>query len=85
MFDTEEDRLIGTAELARLLGCHPVTLYKKLASDPETGEARDPEFPQPIRGIGHRLKWRLSTARAYIEARAGTDPEHTRDNNEGLQ
>ena len=71
MSNIEEDRLIGTAELAHLLGCHEVTVYKKLGRDPETGELRDPNFPQPMRGIGHRLKWWLSAARTYIEQAEG--------------
>jgi predicted DNA-binding transcriptional regulator AlpA len=66
-----EDRLIGTAEIARLFGMHPVTVYKKIGHDPETGEPRDPNFPQPIRGLGPRLKWWLSVALAYIQTRNG--------------
>ena len=69
MPDAEEDRLIGTAELARLLDVHPVTIYKKLGLDKETGEPRDPDFPKPIRGLSHQLKWWLSQAHAYIAAK----------------
>jgi predicted DNA-binding transcriptional regulator AlpA len=65
----DEDRLIGTSEFSRLLDCHEVTIYKKLSRDPETGELHDPDFPQPIRGLGRRLKWWLSQAHAYIAAR----------------
>ena len=67
----EEDRLIGTAEFARLLSIHPVTIYKKLGRDKETGKPRDPDFPQPIRGLGNQLKWWLSHAHAYIAASQG--------------
>ena len=64
----DDDRLIGTREFARLLGCHEVTIYKKVGRDPETGQLRDPDFPQPNRGLGRELKWWLSKALSYINA-----------------
>jgi predicted DNA-binding transcriptional regulator AlpA len=51
MPDIEEDRLITTSEPARLLGCHAVTVYKKLKVETD--------FPRPVRGVCHRLKWWL--------------------------
>ena len=66
MSNKDEDRLIGTSEFARLLDCHEVTIYKKLGRDPATGAPRDPDFPQPIRGLGRQLKWWLSKAVTYI-------------------
>jgi predicted DNA-binding transcriptional regulator AlpA len=54
-----EDRLIGTEEVAAMLGCHLITLYHRVKSDPE--------LPKPIRGVnGRRLKWREADIRAYV-------------------
>ena len=65
----QPDRLIGTAELATLLGCHEVTIYKWI------GHTRycDPNFPQPIRGLGQRLKWWESKVLAYIASCEAAD------------
>lgn len=55
----EEDRLISSAEICRLLGCHHTTIYRQMK--------RDPSFPRPIKGVtGARLAWRLSAVRDYV-------------------
>lgn len=75
MHKPDQDRLIGTAELATLLGCHEVTIYKKIGST----HRHDPSFPQPIRGIGQRLKWWESKILAYIDSREAVEPPRNKD------
>jgi predicted DNA-binding transcriptional regulator AlpA len=56
----EEDRLIGTEELATLLNVHVVTIYRHLV--------KRSDFPKPIK-IGTRLAWWRSEIVAYAESK----------------
>jgi predicted DNA-binding transcriptional regulator AlpA len=57
------DRLVGVEEVAQILGVHPVTIFHKIGKNPKR---RDERFPEPIRSLGRRLRWRLSTIHKYI-------------------
>lgn len=58
------DRLIGVNEVATILDVHPMTIHKKIGRI--NPRRYDPDFPQPIRTMGQRLKWRLSVIHRYI-------------------
>jgi predicted DNA-binding transcriptional regulator AlpA len=55
------DPLIGTAEVAAELMCHPVSVFRYMRERPD--------FPVPIRISANRLAWRLSVIRAYVASR----------------
>jgi predicted DNA-binding transcriptional regulator AlpA len=57
----EDDPLIGTAEVAHELNCHPVSVYRKMREDPE--------FPVPMWITSNRLAWRRSWIRGYVASR----------------
>ena len=59
----EDERLIGSAEVCRILGgCVVTTLYRKMNSDPT--------FPKPMRNVvSSRLTWRLSAIKAWVAER----------------
>jgi predicted DNA-binding transcriptional regulator AlpA len=59
------DRLIDVSEVAEILGVHRITIHKWISS---TDKRRRPEFPQPIRTMGQRLKWRRSAIHKFIES-----------------
>ena len=62
------DPLVGTAEVAAIIGCHVTTLFKRMS-----GES---DFPKPIRISANRLAWRLSAINAYIDSRpVGYEPK----------
>jgi len=56
-----DDRLIGTADVAAKLMCHPVSVFRYMRERPD--------FPQPMRISANRLAWRLSAIRAYVASR----------------
>jgi predicted DNA-binding transcriptional regulator AlpA len=55
------DRLIGTGEVADLLNCHVISVYRWLR------ERSD--FPVPIRISPNRLAWRQGAILDYIASR----------------
>lgn len=62
--EPENDPLIGTTEVCRILDIHPTTISRYLCAK---GKFRRKNFPQPIRGhVGNRLAWRKSQIDAYI-------------------
>ncbi|MCO5129064.1 MAG: hypothetical protein M9932_00690 [Xanthobacteraceae bacterium] len=56
-----DDPLLGTAEVAAIFGCHPVTLFRWLRDNPA--------FPRPGRISANRLAWRRSAIEKYIDSR----------------
>lgn len=55
------DPLVGTAEVAAILGCHVITVWRKVKNDPE--------FPKPIRISSNRVAWKLSAIEKFIDSR----------------
>jgi len=58
----DDDRLIGTGEVARMLSLHPVTVQQRIGSGPK----RDARFPKPDIRDGARNRWWRSTILKYI-------------------
>jgi hypothetical protein len=55
----DEDRLLGSAEVAARLNLHKDTVVKRARSDPN--------FPKPLRYLtGGRLYWHNSTINKYV-------------------
>lgn len=57
----EDDPLVGTIEVARMIMCHPVTVFRYMRERPD--------FPQPIRLSANRLAWRRSQIIDYVASR----------------
>jgi predicted DNA-binding transcriptional regulator AlpA len=55
------DPLVGTAEVAAIIGCHVATVFKRMHGEPD--------FPRPIRISANRLAWRMSAINRYIDTR----------------
>lgn len=53
------DPLIDITDLAALLGCHQVTLYRRIQTDPKLAAI--------MLKVGSRWKTRLSAANQYID------------------
>lgn len=62
------DPLVGTAEVAAALGCHPITVWRKVK--------HDPDFPKPMRLSANRVAWRQSELDAYINSRPRVGDDH---------
>jgi predicted DNA-binding transcriptional regulator AlpA len=56
-----DDPLIGTAEVAARLMCHPVSVFRFMRENPD--------FPVPQRISANRLAWRESAITNYIASR----------------
>jgi predicted DNA-binding transcriptional regulator AlpA len=56
-----DDPLLGTNEIAAILGKHPLSIYRYLRENPE--------FPVPMRLTANRLAWRKSAIDAFINSR----------------
>lgn len=65
-----DDHLIGSIEVARILGVHPVTVHRYLV--------KRSDFPPHVRIGGNRLSWWRSDIIAFIELRAATEPQRKR-------
>jgi predicted DNA-binding transcriptional regulator AlpA len=58
------DRLLSADEVAAILRCHKVTLYRWMKNIPD--------FPHPIRVGQNSIAWRATCIRAYIASRPRT-------------